>query len=198
MNRPSCCPLLRNLQVSLASETLHNGAWRHAAAGAQGDESCREVTPFEFIKQGSYQNCTCSADGVTQGNRAADGVHFSVLHIHLTHELEGNDSKRLIDLDEINIAYCHARRSQRFTSRRCGRIQHQLWRVTRRRNCADSRARLEPVRLGIRRRSNHHRGGSIDNTRRIPAVVDVGYPYVAVVSLQQLPIREAVRIESEV
>src|SRR5829696_10055083 len=110
-DRSGWCRLMKALRSSCSfpppkappSNALDDDRRRHAAGGAHRYQPPLEVAPFQFVEHRADQDRAGRPDGMAERDRAAINVDLLAVELEVADELFGDDRKRLVDLEQIDI-----------------------------------------------------------------------------------------------
>ena len=121
-----------------------------------------------------------------EGHSPAVYVHLVTVEVQVAHELLGDDSERLVHLEQVHVVDGHTGSLEDLAGGGHRRVEHECGVVAHVRAGDDARPRGEAVGLHVGFARVEDGGGAVDDARRVARMMDVGDVEVSVLLVYQL------------
>src|SRR6516165_385874 len=159
--------------MAVASNPLDDRRGPHPGADAQGDQRGAAPGPLQLVEHGAEDHRTGGAERVSHRDRTA--IDVDLLRIELEQLLveQHHGREGFVELEQIDVGCRHAGALQYLARHLLGPGQHDARLRADRGEGADTGARSEAHRRSGLAGTEQDRGRTVDDPRRIAAVVDV-------------------------
>ena len=144
-----------------ADSILDRDSHSHAAAHTQRGQPLSLSSALKLMQQRHHDPRAAAANRMAKRDRAAVDIHFLRGDRHILQHREDLRGKRLVDLDEIEVADREAGPVAQLRNRRHRADAHDPWINARAAPSDNAGERLQPAGLGVIRAGEHERRSTI-------------------------------------
>src|SRR5690242_13020885 len=151
------------LSLPIFLDAFDDGRGAHAATDAQRDQCGRFVGAFQFVQHRAQYHRAGSAERMAQRDSSAIDVDPGVVDIEGLHVAEHDRRKGLVQFEQIDIRFVHARTFEQLLGHIDRTCQHHCGLGTDICEGADLCAWLQPMPGARLFASEQHRPGAVDD-----------------------------------
>src|SRR5712672_1835285 len=154
-------------------DSFNDRCGAHAAADAQRYQRGRLVGAFEFVEHGAEDHRAGGAERMAERDRAAIDVDLGVVDVERLDVAQHHRSKRLVQFEQIDVRFLHARTFEQFFSDVDRTGEHHRGLGADIGEGTDLCPRLQAVFHPGLLAAKQDRAGAIDDPRRVAGVVHI-------------------------